>query len=122
MYRRFIESQLSRVRECPHAAMLSDNVYERLRETLRLKTEFIAGSSTTYLISQASDNPFAATLPDLLTEAERAQALDKIRERLGSGAMSLPEPLVACLELQLGNATSAFIESLDRMVENRNAI
>ena len=107
MFRRFIEHQLARVRRCPQASMLGDRVYERLEDALRRTVELIAGSTTTHMVSQAvTDNPFAAAFPDLITDAERAQALDTIRRQLDSGAMTLPEPLVDCLELQLGNATA----------------
>ena len=123
MFRRFVECQLARVRQCPQAAMLGDRVYEGLEDALKRIVEFIAGSTTTHMISQAvTDNPFAASFPDLITDAERAQALDTIRRQLDSGAMTLPEPLVECLELQLGYATSALLEALDRLVEHRDAI
>ena len=117
MFRRFVEYQLARVRQCPQVSMLGDGVYERLEDALKRIVELIAGSTATHMISRAvTDNPFATAFPDLITDAERAQALDKIRERLDSGAMALPEPLVECLELQLGNATSALLEALDRLV------
>ena len=123
MFRRFVEYQLARVRQCPQASMLGDKVYERLEDALKRIVELIAGSTTTHMISQAvTDNPFATAFPDLITDAERAQALDKIREQLDSGAMTLPDPLVECLELQLGNATSALLEALDRLVEHRDEI
>lgn len=123
MFRRFVECQLARVRQCPQAGMLGDRVYERLEDALKRKVELIAGSTTTHMISQAvADNPFAAAFPDLITDAERTQALDTIRKQLDSGAMTLPEPLVECLELQLGNATSAFLEALDRLTEHRDEI
>lgn len=123
MFRRFVEHQLARVRQCPQASMLGDRVYEGLEEALKRIVKLIAGSTTTYMISQAvTDNPFAAAFPDLITDAERAQALDTIRRQLDSGAMTLPEPLVECLELQLGYATSALLEALDRLVEHRDAI
>ena len=103
--------------------MLGDRVYERLEDALKRKVELIGGSTTTHMVSQAvTDNPFAADFPDLITDAERAQALDTIRRQLGSGAMTLPEPVVECLELQLGSATSALLEALDRLVEHRDEI
>ena len=123
MFRRFIEHQLARVRQCPQASMLGDRVYERLEDTLKRKVEFIAGSTATYMISQAVvDNPFATAFPDLITDAERTQALDTIRRQLDSGTVTLPEPLVECLELQLGNATNGFLEALDRLAEHRDEI
>ena len=123
MFRRFVEHQLDRVGQCPQASMLGDKVYQRLEATLKRIVELIAGSTTTHMVSQAvTDNPFAAAFPDLITNAERAQALDTIRRQLDSGDMTLPEPLVECLELQLGYATSAFLEALDRLVEHRDAI
>ena len=123
MFRRFVEYQLARVREHPQASMLGEKVYERLEDTLKRIVEFIAGSTTTHMISQAVvDNPFATAFPDLITDAERTQAIDTIRRQLDSGAMILPEPLVECLELLLGNATSAFLEALDRLVAHRDEI
>ena len=123
MFRRFVEQQLARVRQCPQASMLGNRVYERLEEALKRIVEFIAGSTAAHMISQAVvDNPFATAFPDLITDAERAQALDTIRGQLDSGAMTLPEPLVECLELQLGSATSALLEALDRLVEHRDEI
>ena len=123
MFRRFVEHQLARVRQCPQAGMLGDKVYERLEDALKRKVELIAGSTTTHMISQAvTGNPFAATFPDLITNAERAQALDAIRAQLDSGAITLPEPLVECLELQLGSATNSLLEALDRLAEHRDEI
>lgn len=123
MYRHFVEHQLSRVRQCPQANMLGDRVYERLEDTLKRTVELIAGSTTTHMVSHAvTGNPFAAAFPDLITDAERTQALDTIRRQLDSGAMTLPKPLVQCLELQLGNATSALLEALERLAEHRDAI
>ena len=123
MFRRYVEDQLARVRQCPQASMLGDRVYEGLEDALKRIVELVAGNTTTHMVSQTvTDNPFAATFPDLITDAERAQALDAIRKQLDSGAMTLPEPLVECLELQLGYATSAFLEALDRLVNNRDAI
>ena len=124
MFQRFIEHQLSRARACPHAEMLGDTVFEELEAFLKQTTGFVAGSTATHLISQAAyaENPLAATLPDLLTEEERERALADVQHQLDSGAMSLPEPLVECLETQLANVTSAFLEALDRLVENRDAI
>ena len=73
MFRRFVERQLARVRQCPQAGMLGDRVYERLEDTLKRKVELIAGSTTTHMISQAvADNPFAAAFPDLITDIEPA--------------------------------------------------
>lgn len=123
MFRRFVEYQLARVRQCPQASMLGDKVYERLEDALKRIVDLIAGGTTTHMVSQAvTDNPFATAFPDLITDAERAQALDTIRGQLDSGAMTLPKPLVECLELQLGNATSALLEALDRLVEHRDEI
>ena len=123
MFRRFVEHQLARVRQCPQASMLGDRVYEGLEDALKRKVDLIAGSTATHMISQAvTGNPFAAAFPDLITDAERAQALDTIRRQLESGATALPEPLVEYLELQLGNVTSALLEALDRLVEHRYAI
>ena len=124
MFRRFIESQLERVKQSPRADLLGDKAYAKLEDMLRRKTEFIAGSTATHLIAQvvAQDNPIVATLPDLMTQAERDQALATIREQLDSGARSLPETLVESLELQLGNATDAFLEALERLVAQRDAI
>ena len=103
--------------------MLGDRVYERLEDALKRKVELVAGSTATHMISQAVvDNPFATAFPDLITDAERTQALDTIRRQLDSGAMTLPEPLVECLELQLGNATSGLLEALDRLAEHRDEI
>ena len=123
MFRRFVEHQLARVRQCPHAGMLEDRVYERFEEALKRIVQHRAGSTTTHMVSQAvTDNPFVAAYPDLITDAERTQALDKIRKQLDNGDMVLPEPLVECLELQLGYATSALLEALDRLVEHRDKI
>ena len=122
MFQRFISSQLDRVKTCPQAEMLGDMVLEKLEEALRRKVELVTGSTATRMISQAADNSLALALPGLLTEAERRRALGVVKQRLESGAMSLPEPLVECLELQLGYMTSAFLEALDRLMENRDAI
>jgi len=123
MFRHFVEHQLARVRQCPQAGKLGDRVYERLEGTLRRIVELIAGDTTTHMISQAvTGNPFATAFPDRITDSERTQALDTIRGQLDSGVMSLPEPLVECLELQLGSATNAFLEALDRLVKHRDEI
>ena len=103
--------------------MLGERVYERLEDALKRKVELVAGSTATHMISQAVvGNPFATAFPDLITDAERTQALDTIRRQLDSGAMTLPEPLVECLELQLGNATDGLLEALDRLAEHRDEI
>ncbi len=123
MFRRFVEHQLARVRQCPQANMLGNRVFEGLEEALKRKVDLIASSTATHMISQAVlGNPVAASFPDLITDAERAQALDTIRSQLDNGAMALPEPLVEYLELQLGYVTNAFLEALDRLVEHRDAI
>ena len=51
MFRRFVECQLARVRQCPQASMLGARVYERLEDALKRKVELIAGSTTTHLSS-----------------------------------------------------------------------
>lgn len=123
MFRRFVEHQVARVKQCPQASMLGDRFYERLEDALKRKVELVAGSTATHMISQAVvDNPFATAFPDLITDAEHTQALDTIRRQLDSGAMTLPEPLAECLELQLGNATSSLLEALDRLAEHRDEI
>ena len=124
MFHRLVESQLDRVRECPQAGMLGATVYIKLEDSLQRKAEFVASSTVTHMVAQvaAADNPFAAALPDLLTKEEKDRALTSIQQQLDAGVLSLPEPLVACLEQQLGNTTNAFIEALGRLTNNRDAL
>ena len=124
MFEHLVDRELDRIRTCPQAKMLGGSVFGRLRECLRRRVELIALSTTTHMICRVveSQNPVAAACPELLCQAERTQALDELRRRIDDKEWSLPEPLVECLELELGNVTDAFVEALKRLAENRDAI
>ena len=124
MLRRYVETELGRVRDCPQAAMLSDRVFERLDESFTRTAEFVAGDTATHLVAEvlADENPIAASFPDLITKEERSRALEEIRRRLDEGTMSLPETLVERLTEQLGSVASAFVEALGRLGARRDEI
>ncbi len=124
MFRRYVETELDRVKGCPQATMLSERAIERMGESLTRTAEFVAGDTATHLITKvlADENPIAASFPDLITKEERRQASDEIRRRLDEGTMSLPETLVERLTEQLSLATSAFVEALKRLEAHRDEI
>ena len=78
MFQRLIDQQLERVRNSPQAGMLGEKVYEKLEGSLKRLTGLITQSTEAQLIARAADNPFAAALPALLTEEEKADARDRL--------------------------------------------
>ncbi len=124
MFRRYVEAELDRVRDCTQAAMLSDRVYERLDDSLIRTAEFVAQDTVTHLVAEAlaDENPIAASFPDLITKEERRRAESEIRRRLDEGTMSLSETLVERLCGQLRSVTDAFVEALGRLEARRGEI
>ena len=76
MLRRFVETELGRVRDCPQAAMLSDRVFERLDESFTRTAEFVAGDTATHLVAEVPRT-------DLLGAGQVSFAcIDQLREPL----------------------------------------
>lgn len=122
MFQRLIDQQLERVRNSPQAGMLGEKVYEKLEGSLKRLTGLITQSTEAQLIARAADNPFAAALPALLTEEEKADARDRLLRQLERGEIQLPQTLADVLDLQLKNKTDAFLEAVARMADDRDAI
>ena len=123
MFEKYINEQTDRVKNCPQAKMLCDDVYTSFEKKLRIIVETVTKSTVTKYISEeaAADNPFAA-VPGLITDEQREKAVSALKNRLAGGEFSFPEQLTDILSLRLGNVTDAFLEMLSRMDENREAV
>lgn len=122
MFQKYVNSQLERVKTCPQSGMLGENVLRKFEDVLKHLASLITKSTETKFISQiTADNPFAG-VPELLTEDEKQNALDTLRQQIDDGTLVIPELLIDTLTRQLGSVTDGFLEMLSRMDENRNAI
>ena len=124
MFQEYIDEQIARVNASPWASWLSGEVLRKLEASLLGITDTVTKSTVNRLIAQeaSADNPFALSLPDMITDDERQRAGAAIREKLAGGELTFPRPLTDTLKMRLGFVTDAFLEMLGRIVENRAAI
>ncbi|MBR4575801.1 MAG: DUF4135 domain-containing protein [Clostridia bacterium] len=124
MFQNQINEQIQRVRRSPYAALLGEQVYSRLEKTLQDMAGTVSKSTLNREIAKeaSEDNPFALSLPEMITDEERRRAIDTIEKKLARGEYSFPKPLAEFLHTRLGFATDAFLEMLERIAENRKEI
>lgn len=123
MLQEFIQEQMERVERSPHAGMIGADARQKLESQLIQSANRIAESTLTqYVAREAASNPFALTLPEMITDAEKQRALGAIEKKIASGALSFPKTLTRVLEQRLRMLTDAFLEMIGRMAENRDAI
>ena len=120
MFQKYVHQQLDRVKACPQAAMLSQEVYAKFEERLNIICKVVSKSTMLkYMAEELSgENPFAS-VPALIPEEQKKKAKDSIKEKLDSGVMTLPAPLTDILDLRLNSVTNAFLEMISRIDENR---
>ena len=119
-----IHEQIQCVKRSPHAALLGEEVYRKLENALLSVADTVTKSTVTrYIAREASaGNPFALSLPEMITASERQRAMETIEKKLACGELSFPKPLTDTLETRLRFAMDAFLEMLERITKNREAI
>ena len=124
MFQNQINKQIQRVKDSPYAALLGEMVYSRLENALLDITGTVTKSTLNREIAKeaSAGNPFALSLPEMITDDERQRAIDTIEKKLARGEFSFPKPLTDILNTRLGFATDAFLELLERIAENREEI
>lgn len=122
MFRRYIDSQLERVRSCPQSNMLGENVFRKFEGLLKHLAALITKSTETKILTQImSDNPFAG-VPELISDEDKKNAFETAKQQIEDGKLIIPPLLIDTLTSQLTSVTDAFIEMISRMDKNRNAI
>ena len=124
MFQNQINKQIQRVKDSPYAALPGEQVYSRLENALQNIAGTVAKSTLNREIAKeaSAGNPFALSLPELITDDERQQAVDTIEKKLAGGEYSFPKPLTEILDTRLSFAADAFLEMLERIAENREEI
>ena len=122
MFKKYINIQLERIKNCPQSGMLGENVFTKIEAVLRHLVASITRSTETKILAQImSDNPFAG-VPELLTDEDRKKARDTAGQQIEDGELIIPELLIDTLNRQPMCVTDGFLEMLSRMDENRDAI
>ena len=124
MFQQYVSEQMRRVKASPWAEMLSGEVVCKLEAALLDITGIVTKSTLNRWIAQeaAGENPFALSLPELITDEQRQSAIATIQNKLASGEMTFPQPLIDTMKMRLAFVADAFLEMLGRMAENREAI
>ena len=124
MFEAYIQEQTDRIKGCPYANTISHEVQEKFAANLKTLTALITGSTLNKFIADevSGENPYAAILPDIITDGQRKKAEEAIWHKIQTGTLSFTEPLVNILTLQLKNVTDAFLELLCRMEEHKAEI
>lgn len=124
MFQKYIDEQMLRVKRSPHAGLLGGDVYRRLEAALLDVTGQVTNSTVKREIAKEASvsNPFALSLPDMITDEEKQRAINAIAKRVADGKFAFPQPMIDTLTMRLGFVTDAFLEMLKRMSENRDAI
>ena len=119
-----IQKEIMRVENHPARALLSDQALTRFSDALRGMVNMVSESTVTHLIAQevAGENPFATLAPELIAKDQRESAEKALNERLNTGEMCLPEPMMDILRLRLSNVTDGFAEMLSRLAEHREEL
>jgi len=112
MLQEFIQEQMERVERSPHAGMIGADARRKLESQLIQSANRIAESTLTQYVAReaAASNPFALTLPEMITDAEKQRALEAIEKKIASGALSFPKTLTRVLEQRLRMLTDAFLK------------
>ena len=124
MFKEYIREQVQRLKSSPYAGMPGEETCRKLEEALQSITKIVTKSTLTRYIAEeaAGTNPFALTLPDLITDDERQRAVETIKDKLSRGELTFPAPLIDVLRQRLCLVMDAFLEMLSRLAENREAI
>ena len=124
MLQEYVIAQTERVKRSPYAGLLSEKGFRRLESRLIDLTNKVAGSTVTRYVAQeaSASNPFALSLPEMITENEKQRAIETIEKKLAAGELTFPKTLTEILAERLTMVTDAFLEMLLRMAENREAI
>ena len=124
MFQNFMNEQMQRVKSSPYAGLPGEEAFRKFEEALLNVTSLVTNSTVTRYIAEeaAGTNPFALTLPDLVTDDERLRAIETIQKKLTRGELTFPAPLIERLQKRLCLVTDAFLEMLERLAENREAI
>ena len=82
MFQNQINEQIQRVRRSPYAALLGEQVYSRLEKALQDMAGTVSKSTLNREIAKeaSEDNPFALSLPEMITDEERRRAIDTIEK------------------------------------------
>ena len=124
MFRKYIDEQILRVKRSPHAGLLGEDVYRRLEGTLLDVTGIVTNSTVKREIAKeaSAGNPFALSIPEMITDGEQQRAIYAIAKKLADGEFAFPQPMIDTLNARLSAVTDAFLEMLERMAENREEI
>ena len=124
MFRKYIDEQILRVKRSPHAGLLGEDVYRRLEGTLLDVTGIVTNSTVKREIAKeaSAGNPFALSIPEMITDGEKQRAIDAIAKKLADGEFAFPQPMIDTLNARLSAVTDAFLEMLERIAENREEI
>ena len=122
--RPFLEQQKNRLIQADAFHLLSKQAEDSFYQHL-----FHAGSFVLYdtflqmLSKEASDeHPLAAMTPDLLTNEQRKETMERIHEKYEAGELVLPEPVSSLIQIHLQRRTDAFLEMLERLTVHKDAI
>ena len=83
-----IHEQIQCVKRSPHAALLGEEVYRKLENALLSVADTVTKSTVTrYIAREASaGNPFALSLPEMITASERQRAMETIEKSWRAGS------------------------------------
>lgn len=124
MFQQYVSEQMQRVKASPWAAMLSGEATRKLEAALLGVIGQVTNSTVKREIAKeaSASNPFALSLPDMITDEEQRRAINAIAKKMADGEFAFPQPMIETLKMRLGFVTDAFLEMLERMAENRDAI
>ena len=124
MFQQYVSEQMQRVKASPWAAMLSGEATRKLEAALLGVIGQVTNSTVKREIAKeaSASNPFALSLPDMITDEERQRAISAIVKKRADGEFDFPQQMIETLKTRLGFVTDAFLEMLERMAENRDAI
>ena len=86
MFEQYIKKQLNRIKKCSQANMLEQAVFESFKKKLQMLSNLIIESTLNKCIADevGQENPYAAMIPDLVTEEERQKALASIQNSINN--------------------------------------